>query len=119
MFKEKEDGKALHWSMTRVVAFIAAMTLNYALIVMSVHNHVHDIAWPFCVMYIVTLLAVPIMVLFKFLQALFASAPGKVLAKKVFDMLEVQASKIGVGGSSVPSSTVTSTTEVKNGDPDK
>lgn len=97
MFKEKDcEGKGeAHWSMTRVVAFLAAMTLNYALIIMSTKDHVHDIAWPFCVMYVVTLLAVPLQMLFKFLQAWFTSAPGKALLKSVLE--KVQASGVALG----------------------
>ena len=117
MFKEKEEGKALHWSMTRVVAFLAAMTLNYAILVMAAKDHVHDIAWPFCVMYIVTLLAVPIMVMFKFLQVWFTSAPAKQLLKKVLAGIEVKASDLGLsGGGGTQSQTVEVKTTTGGGD---
>ncbi len=71
MFKEKDcEGKQeATWSMTRVIAFISGLSVNAVLMVMSYHNHVHDIAWPFCVMYVIVVLAVPIQMLFKFLQA--------------------------------------------------
>lgn len=120
MFKEKEcDGAELpHWSMTRVVAFISALTINGTLSVMSYHNHVHDIAWPFCVMYVVTLLAVPLQMMFKFLQVWFTSAPGKQLLKSVLD--KVQANGIHLGPATTSGTpSVKTTTEVGPGDPDK
>lgn len=116
MFKDKDDaGNAAHWSMTRVVAFLAALTINYALITMSRKDHVHDIAWPFCVMYVVTLLAVPLQMMFKFLQVWFTSAPGKLLLKSVLD-------KVGVHGISLNAPSMPSTTtemKVTTGDADK
>jgi hypothetical protein len=118
MFKEKDcDGhEQPHWSMTRVVAFLAALTMNWALLTMSRKDHVHDIAWPFCVMYVVTLLAVPLQMMFKFLQVWFTSAPGKALLKSVLE--KVQAHGITLGSASAPANT-TVETKVTQGDPDK
>lgn len=122
MFKEKEAGQALHWSMTRVIAFISAVTMNFALVTMARLNHVHDIAWPFCWMYVITLLAVPIMVMFKFLQVWFTTGPGQTLLKQVITRIEA------AGGLSLPlpsiitppSTTVeTKVTSTPVGDPDK
>jgi hypothetical protein len=119
MFKEKDTtGGVLHWSMTRVVAFLAALSMNFALITMAKKDHVHDIAWPFCFMYIVVLLAVPIQVMFKFLQAWFGTSPGQALLKQVLEEVKVR----GIGLMSAPAastSTVTTSTEIKSGDPDK
>jgi hypothetical protein len=95
MFKEKDSEKgAAHWSMTRVVAFLAAITLNYALIIMANKDHVHDIAWPFCLMYIVTLLAVPVQALFKMIQVYLTTSPGQTLLKSA--LKKVQESGVAV-----------------------
>ena len=115
MFKEKEcdkDGKQ-SWSMTRVVAFFAAVTLNYALVIMANKDHVHDIAWPFCVMYVITLLAVPVQALFKMVQTYLTTGPGQSLLKSVIEKIQAH----GVSLNAAPSSsTVTTSTEVKQGD---
>lgn len=118
MFKEKDcDGAELpHWSMTRVVAFISACTVNAALGVMSYKDHVHDIAWPFCVMYVIVLLAVPLQMLFKFLQVWFTSAPGKVLLKAVLEKVQTHGITLGT---TPAAPNVKTTTEVTQGDPDK
>lgn len=114
MFKEKDTGDRPVWSMTRVVAFLAAMTLNYAIVVMSRKDHVHDIAWPFCVMYVVTLLAVPLQMMFKLLQAWFTSNPGKQLLKTVLQGVQVKASEIALH--STPGATTVKTEVTQGGD---
>jgi hypothetical protein len=85
MFKDKDcEGRHQSWSMTRVVAFISAVVLNGVMFTMAKNNHVHDIAWPFCAMYVVTLLAVPIQMLFKMVQAWLNTGPGhKLLATMI------------------------------------
>jgi hypothetical protein len=108
MFKEKDgDGKeTTSWSMTRVVAFLAALTLNSALIVMAHDNHAHDIAWPFAWMYIVTLMAIPIKELCKMIQTALNTAPGQKLLKTMVanTIAKVETSGLTLlgGGAAVP-----------------
>jgi uncharacterized membrane protein len=113
MFMEKDcDGRHTScWSMTRVVAFISALVLNGVLFTMAKNNHVHDIAWPFCVMFVVTLLAVPIQNLFKMIHAWLNTIQGK---KLVNSLIEKAVVAIGI----TPSPTVTTTTEIKPGGTD-
>lgn len=92
MFKEKDgSGGASHWSMTRVVAFISAVTLNGVMFTLARNNHVHDIAWPFCAMYVVSLLAVPLQSLFKMIQMWLDSGPGKKLLANLLNKVETSA----------------------------
>lgn len=117
MFKEKDcEGRHTScWSMTRVVAFISAVVLNGVLFTMAKNNHVHDIAWPFCVMFVVTLLAVPIQSLFKMVQAWLNTGPGKKLLNSM-----IESAVVHIGGATSSSSSgaasVTTTTEVKQGE---
>lgn len=103
MFKEKDcEGRHTScWSMTRVVAFISAVVLNGVLFTMARNNHVHDIAWPFCVMFVVTLLAVPIQSLFKMVQAWLNTGPGKKLLNSM-----IEKATVAIGVSAAPSTTV-------------
>jgi surface polysaccharide O-acyltransferase-like enzyme len=112
MFKEK-DCEGQHraaWSMTRVVAFFAAVTMNFALVVMAKKDHVHDIAWPFCVMYVITLLAVPVQMLFKMVQSYLVTGPGKKLLNSM-----IEKAVVTVGGAISGATTVE--TKVTQGEP--
>lgn len=92
MFWEKETPSGnYHWSMTRVVSFLFALTTCYAIVTMAQNNHAHDIGWPFCFLGVATLLAVPLQILFKKLQTWMMTAPGK---KLTGDLLALASSKI-------------------------
>lgn len=101
MFKEKDQGEALHWSMTRVVAFMFSVTVCYSIILMARGNHAHDIGWPFCAIAITTLLAVPLQLMFKLFQYWMNTSPGQKLLKILMD-------KVNLGGTTpaAPSATV-------------
>lgn len=85
MFKEKdciiETGKVTTtcWSMTRVVAFLFA--LSYCGVLITNAANAHQISWPFCALGIVIVLAVPLQALFKYIQVWFTSSPGQKLVK--------------------------------------
>lgn len=115
MFKEKDNqADVLHWSMTRVVAFLFALTYCWTLIRYALKAV--DIGWPFCALGIATLLAVPLQALFKYLQIWFTTSPGQKL-------LQTLLSKVSGATLTSPASTtkteVTTTTAPAAGDVDK
>lgn len=69
-----DDGE---WSMTRVVALLFALT--YCLALARYALKAHEISWPFCALGVVTLLAVPLQALFRYIQEWFSSSPGQKL----------------------------------------
>lgn len=79
MFREKH-GATEHWSMTRVVAFMFAVSVCHEL-----WNDSKDIGWPFCTVAVVTILAVPLQTLFQNLQHWFSSAQGKAVFSKLME----------------------------------
>lgn len=80
MFHEK-GAETERWSMTRVVAFLFAITICSALLLYA--RGAHEISWPFAVVAIVTLLAVPLQALCRYLQQWIASSPGQAVIKQL------------------------------------
>jgi hypothetical protein len=78
MFCEKSDPHDQpRLSMTRVVAMLFALTVCYAIVLYARAGK--DLVWPFVALGIVTLLAVPLQALAKYLQQWVASSPGQAL----------------------------------------
>jgi hypothetical protein len=67
--------------MTRVVAFLFALTVCSALLIYA--WRAHDLNWPFAAVAIVTLLAVPLQALCRYLQQWIASSPGQAVIEKL------------------------------------
>jgi hypothetical protein len=65
------------WSMTRVVAFVFALT--YCAATFRYASGGKEINWPWCALGVVTLLAVPLQALFRYIQEWFSSSPGQKL----------------------------------------
>jgi len=90
MFTEKQaDGPSggspggTPLSMTRVVAFIFAITYCIALTTYS--RKAFAINWPFAALGIITLLAVPLQAIFTYLREYIASGPGRDLLAKAIE----------------------------------
>lgn len=96
MFCEK-DLKDCPWSMTRVVAFLFALTYCFSTVMYALAGK--DIGWPFCVLGVVTVLAVPLQSLFRYLQQLFASSPGQKLLRDL--LAKVSTTTIGAPATTV------------------
>jgi hypothetical protein len=79
MFMEKDGTARPFFSMTRVVAFLFAIT--YCVVLYKNENNAHLIGWPFCSLGVVIVLAVPLQALFKYLQVWFTSSPGQKLLR--------------------------------------
>jgi hypothetical protein len=78
MFHDDPDADGVRdWSMTRVVAFLFAMT--YCIATVRYAENTKDINWPWCVLGVVTLLAVPLQALFRYIQEWFSSSPDQKL----------------------------------------
>lgn len=110
MFHEKSDATA-PWSMTRVVAFQFSIVYNTALGTYAYRGK--DIGWPFCVLGIVTLLAVPIQALFSTLQT-WAMTPS---GRKTVEALTAHAIALlpklgGIPGTTTTAATTTSVTTI-------
>lgn len=82
MFIEKSSGDR-HWSMTRTVAFMFAVT--YCIALYHYAHAAHDVTWPFTVLGIVIVLAVPLQALFVFLQTWLQSSPGQQLVQELIE----------------------------------
>lgn len=74
MFHEKADPRA-PYSMTRVIAWLFALT--YCGVLLKNVQHAHDIGWPFVALGVVTLLAVPLQALFATLVTWAMTPSGK------------------------------------------
>jgi hypothetical protein len=72
-------------SATRVVALMFAVTLCTALIIMAVHDHAHDVSWPFAIIACTALLAVPIDGLLRALHTYLDSGPGRRLLAQMIE----------------------------------
>ena len=88
MFHEKVEEKET-WSMTRVVAFLFAGTYCYATVRYSMGAK--DINWPWCALGVVTLLAVPLQALFRYVQEWFSSSPGQKLLGALLEKVTTMA----------------------------
>lgn len=106
MFKEK-DGQNDVLSMTRVVAFLFAVTYCYSLVLYAKKGA--EFGWPFCVLGVVVTLAVPLQAMFKYLQLWLATSPGQAVLRDLLSKLS------GTVLSSVPTTSVK--TEVSTGGP--
>lgn len=86
----EHDGKL---SMTRLVAWMFAVTVCYAIIRMASQDHAHDMGWPFVALGICTLLAVPLQAFFRFLNSYIKTRPGAAMlnqvAKKIGDKVGI------------------------------
>lgn len=82
MFVEKSSTER-HWSMTRTVAFMFAVT--YCIALYHYAHAAHDITWPFTTLGIVIVLAVPLQALFVFFQTWLESAPGQDVLKELVE----------------------------------
>jgi hypothetical protein len=91
MFMEKDTGSMKVFSMTRLVAFIFAVT--YCFVMYKNAANAHLIGWPFCALGVVIVLAVPLQTLFKYLQTWFTSSPGQRLLR---DLLAKFAPSLGL-----------------------
>jgi hypothetical protein len=84
MFHEKSSS-GNPYSMTRVVAFLFALT--YCAVLYKNSNNFHILGWPACALGVATLLAVPIQAMCRALQSYLESSPGQrllhVLLEKV------------------------------------
>lgn len=98
MFHEKAK-EANPWSMTRVVAFMFAVTYCVTLYVYG--TKAFAINWPFAVLGVCTLGAVPLQGMLTYLQNWIASAPGRALTAKLLE-------KVIPGAGSTVASTVLS-----------
>lgn len=111
MFHEKGlKGQAV--SMTRVIAALFAATYCYVLVRNSANAHL--IGWPFCVLGVVTLLAVPLQALFVYLQVWFTSSPGQ---KLLHELLAKVAPALAPNTTATTATTATSTTTTASIDP--
>jgi hypothetical protein len=81
-FEEKPKGSGI--SMSRVIAFMFAVTYCYSLVLLARGGH-EPAGWPFACLGIVTVMVVPLQALFKTVQAWLASAPGKALLQKAIE----------------------------------
>jgi len=87
-FEEKKGGG---FSMSRLIAFLFALTYCYSLTLAARNTGPTSIVgWPFSCLGIVVVMAVPLQALFNTLQSWFASAPGKAL-------IQTLVGKIGSG----------------------
>jgi hypothetical protein len=86
-----DDGQ---WSMTRTVAWIFALTYCYVLVLNAANSHLMN--WPFCVLGVVVLLAVPLQAFFRYLQLWFSSSPGQ----KLLGTLMEKAMTVATGSTS-------------------
>lgn len=105
MFAEKDSAGVTAWSMTRVVAFLFALTFCSSMIFYALKASA--IGWPFCVLGVVTVLAVPLQAMAKAIQAYLTTRQGQ----KLIGALLEKAS-----GSVLSTAPITSvTTEVSTG----
>lgn len=112
MFHEKvHDGHP--WSMTRVVAFLFALTQCTSMLLYAWRGH--EIAWPFCVLGVVTLLAVPLQALFKYLQVWFTSSPGQRLLRDLLAKVSPSLAAGLVTETTATATTATTKTTAENG----
>lgn len=102
-FEEKPAGSGI--SMSRLIAFLFALTFCPVLLLMARGGH--DIGWPLCALGVAILLAVPLQALFKTLQSWFATPPGKALFKA---MVEKGMTALGAVASGTTVSTATTVT---------
>jgi hypothetical protein len=100
MFTERKEAGEL--SMTRVIAWMFAVT--YCFVLVKNASNAHAIGWPFCALGVVTVLAVPLQSLFKSLQRWVSTPPGK----KAVEMLLSKLSSASLGA--IPSTTATTVT---------
>ena len=84
MFHEKESDKD-SWSMTRVVAFLFALTVCTAMLLYA--RSAKDLNWPFAAVAAMTVLAVPLQGIFTYLKNWVATRPGALLMGKVLNKL--------------------------------
>jgi hypothetical protein len=105
MFKGKDTNGSgvMHWSMTRVVAFMFAVTMCTATIMYARSGK--EIGWPFCVLGVVTVLAVPLQGLFDYIQKWFTSSPGQKLLREL--LAKVSGMAMSAGGSTTVKSEIT------------
>jgi hypothetical protein len=108
MFTEKQ-GSGAPLSMTRVVAFLFAVT--YCVTLYTYGKKAFAINWPFAALGICTLLAVPLQAIFGWLQHWLASRPGNALLAKLVE-------KFLPGAGSTVASTVSSTVTTTPAPPD-
>lgn len=96
MFMEKDPlGSGTNaWSMTRIVAFLSSVTLNYALATMARTDNAHDLGWPFCALGVVTLLAIPLQTMFKLLNQWIQSRAGQRLLGHLIEKVPVLLDKV-------------------------
>lgn len=95
------------FSMTRVVAFI--MGVSYCIVMLLNAKNAHLSGWPWAFLGIAIMLAVPLKMLFTYLQEWFTSSPGQKL------LLTMLAKFSGATMGGTPGG-VTVTTGVKTGD---
>jgi predicted Co/Zn/Cd cation transporter (cation efflux family) len=82
MFTEKQ-GAGTPLSMTRVVAFVFAIT--YCIALTTYAQKAFAINWPFAALGIITLLAVPLQSIFTYLREYIASTPGRALLAQAIE----------------------------------
>jgi len=100
MFTERKEAGEL--SMTRVIAWMFAVT--YCFVLIKNASNAHAIGWPFCALGVVVVLAVPLQALFKSLQKWVSTPPGK----KAVETLLSKLSTVSLGA--IPSTTATTVT---------
>ncbi len=95
------------FSMTRVIAFVMGVT--YCAVMWKDADNIHLMGYPFMWLGVVVLLAVPLKMLFTYLQEWFSSSPGQKL-------LLTMMAKFSGATMDAKSGGVTVTTGVKTGD---
>lgn len=103
MFHDKQTPGA-PLSMTRVVAFLFAIT--YCLALHTYATKAFAINWPFAAIGVCTLLAVPLQAIFTYLQQWLTTRPGSAMIEKLVD-------KFLPGSGAMVASTISSTVTTK------
>lgn len=108
VFHEKaKDGDS--WSMTRVVAFLFAVSVCYSIFVYASKGAA--LGWPFVALGIVTLMAVPIQMMFRAFTAWAQTREGAAMVRKAgFALAEKFAPNLASTVESIVSATSTTTT---------
>ena len=107
MFYDEPDAHGVRdWSMTRVVAFL--FTVTYCTVLWKNASNTHLMGYPFMWLGIVTLLAVPIKMLFSSLQEWFSLSPGQ---KLMTTMLAKFTGIVLDGGATTTTTTTTGDTK--------
>lgn len=92
LFEKGDPREQPRFSMTRLVALMFAATVCWAIVLYA--KGAHDLTWPFATVAIVTLLAVPLQALCKYLQQWLSTSPGQAvlasLAEKLTGKIEAK-----------------------------